>query len=116
MSTRETFDKHELGRAVLDHLAHLLARGLAARDRSDPRRFIDVDYRAFVADPMATAERIYAYFSLPLSDATAAALRRHVVANPQSKHGRHDYSLDEYGLTPVIVRDRLASYIARFSL
>lgn len=116
MSTRETFDKHELGRAVLDHLAHALERGLAVRDRSDPARFIDVDYRTFVADPMATAERIYSHFSLPLSGATVAALRGHVAANPQSKHGRHSYSLDEYGLTPTIVRTRLASYLSRFEL
>jgi hypothetical protein len=116
MSARESFDKHELGRSVLDHLAHLLERGMAVRDRSDPARFIDVDYRRFVTDPMAAAERIYAHFSLPLSGATADALRAHVAANPQSKHGRHDYSLDEFGLTPSIVRDRFAGYLARFDL
>ena len=116
MSTRETFDKHELGRAVLDHLAHLLERGLAVRDRADPARFIDVDYRGFVAAPMATAERIYAHFSLPLTGAATDALCGHVAANPQAKHGKHDYSLDEYGLTPAIVRDRLAFYLTRFDL
>ncbi len=116
MSTRETFDKAELGRAVLDHLANALERGLAARDRADPQRFIDVDYRAFIADPMTTAERIYSHFALPLSASTAGALRAHIAANPQSKHGRHAYSLEEYGLTPSSVRSRLASYLARFSL
>jgi hypothetical protein len=116
MSTRESFDKAELGRAVLDHLANALERGLAARDRADPARFIDVDYRDFIAAPMATAERIYSHFALPLSGATADALRAHIAANPQSKHGRHAYSLEEYGLTPSSVRSRLASYLARFSL
>lgn len=116
MSTRESFDKAELGRAVLDHLAKLLGRGLAVRDRADKARFIDVDYRAFVADPMVTAERIYSHFSLPLSGPTADALRRHIAANPQSKHGRHSYSLDEYGLTPALVRTRLAPYLDRFDL
>jgi hypothetical protein len=75
-----------------------------------------VDYRHFVTDPMATAERIYAHFTLPLSGATADSLRAHVAANPQSKHGRHDYSLEEFGLTPSIVRDRFAGYLARFEL
>ena len=116
MSTRETFDKHELGHSVLEHLAHLLERGLAVRNRADPARFIDVDYRDFISDPMATAERIYSHFALPLSGTTADALRSHTAANPQSKHGRHDYSLEEYGLTPSVVRDRFAGYLARFEL
>jgi hypothetical protein len=101
---------------VLDHLANALDRGLAARDRAGPRRFIDIDYREFIADPLTTAESIYSHFALPLSGATADALRAHIAANPQSKHGRHAYSLEEYGLTPSSVRSRLASYLARFSL
>jgi hypothetical protein len=116
MSTRESFDKAELGRAVLDHLANALERGLAARDRADPARFIDVDYRDFIADPMTTAERIYSHFALPLSGSTADALRAHIAANPQSKHGRHAYSLEEYGLTPSAVRTRLRPYLDQFDL
>ncbi len=101
---------------MLDHLANALDRGLAARDRAGPRRFIDIDYREFIADPLTTAESIYSHFALPLSGATADALRAHIAANPQSKHGRHAYSLEEYGLTPSSDRSRLASYLARFSL
>lgn len=116
MSIRETYDKAELGRAVLDHLATAIARGMRARDACDPARFIDIDYRTFVRDPMATVERIYGHFSLPLEDGVAAAMREYLAANPQSKHGRHDYSLAEYGLDASTVRARFAQYSARFGL
>lgn len=116
MSIREHVDPKEIGRAVLDHLATALDRGLAARDASDARRFLDVDYRAFVAGPMAVVEEIYVHFGLELTPATADAMRRHVAAHPQSKHGRHEYSLAEYGLDPAQVAERFSRYAYRFGL
>jgi hypothetical protein len=114
MGIREAFDPKELGPTVLEYLAQSLERGLAARDRLDPRRFLDVDYRDFLAAPLPAAERIYAAFGL--GDPPREALRRHVEANPQAKHGAHRYSLEEYGLTRDAVRGRLAGYLARFGV
>ena len=105
-----------LGPVVLEYLARSLERGLAARDRSDPRRFLDVDYRAFVADPLAAAERIHAHFGLPLPGAAHDAMAAHVRASPQGRHGAHDYRLAEFGLRPEAVRERLAFYLERFDL
>lgn len=116
MSIRETYDKAELGRAVLDHLTTAIARGTRARDASDPARFIDVDYRGFLSDPMMTVERVYAHFALPLAGDVADTMRAHLAENPQSKHGRHAYSLSEYGLDPDTVRARFHEYTERFEL
>jgi len=116
MSICETYDKADLGRAVLDHLATAIERGLRARDASEPARFIDVDYRGFLRDPMATVERVYAHFSLPVTGDVADAMRDHVAANPQSRHGRHAYSLAEYGLEADTVRKRFREYTERFGL
>jgi hypothetical protein len=116
MSIRDTCDKAELGRAVLDHLCTALTRGMRAREAADPARFIDVDYRSFLRDPMATVERIYAHFEISLETGVAEAMQAHVISNPQSKHGRHAYSLTEYGLDEAAVRAKFAHYTSRFSL
>jgi len=116
MNIRESVDPRELGPTVLEYLARSLERGLAARDRLDPDRFVDVDYRRFVADPLGTAEAIYRAFELPLPEATRRALREHVQAHPQGRHGRHEYSLEEYGLSPGQVRERLRFYTERFEV
>jgi hypothetical protein len=116
MSIREQFDAAELGRAVLDHLSTALDRGLRARESADLARFFDVDYRLFIADPMAVIEALYAHFSLPLVPATAEAMRRHLAEHPQAKHGKHEYSLADYGLDGESVRERFSSYIDAFGL
>jgi hypothetical protein len=116
MSIRESVDSLELGPTVLEYLARSLERGLAARDGIDPRRFMDVDYHRFVEHPTETVERVHEHFGLGLDSGTAAAMRAHIRENPQHRHGSHRYSLEEYGLSAELVRERLAGYIERFGL
>jgi hypothetical protein len=116
MSIRGSLDPKTLGPAVLDYLARKLERGLASRDRLPPDRFLDVDYRAFLAAPLETAERIHAHFGLPLSAATVRAMRRHAEENARGRHGSHRYSLEEFGLRAAGVRERLGGYVERFGL
>ena len=109
-------DPRELGPVVMDFYATSLERGLAARDRSDPARFVDVAHDDFVADSLGVLERIYDHFGTPLSEAARAALQAHVAANPKGKHGEHSYSLEAYGLDPDRVRARFSDYIERFGI
>ncbi|MEN8182021.1 MAG: sulfotransferase [Myxococcota bacterium] len=115
MSIRESVDSEALGPVVLEFLARSLERGLAARDRC-PERFVDVDYRRFLAAPLEAVEEIYGSFGLPLDAQTRTAMARHLSENPQGKHGAHRYSLEEYGLSPSAVGKRLRDYIERFDL
>jgi hypothetical protein len=116
MAVRSAFDPKELGPTVLEYLARSLERALAARDRMPPARVLDVDYRAFVSSPLATARGAYAHFGLPLDAASEAALAAHARENPQGKHGAHRYALEEYGLDAERVRERLRFYLERFEV
>jgi hypothetical protein len=116
MVAREGFDRRELGPVTLENLALGLERALAVRDATDPMRFIDVDFDAFVDDSMAEVRRIYAHFSLDLPPDAEATMQAYVDDNPRGKHGDHEHDLDHYGLTPDTIKDRLASYIDRFDL
>jgi hypothetical protein len=114
MAIRASFDPKQLGPTVLEYLARSLERGLAARDRLDAARFFDVDFRAFTADPLGTLRRIYGHFGLELGAETESRLAAYVRENPKGKHGAHDYSLEEYGLSAEAVRERLRFYTSRF--
>lgn len=116
MAEREGLDPRQLGETVLEYLARSLERGLAARDRSDPDRFLDVDYRDLVDDPLGVARRIHAHFGLPLPAEAEAAMARHVREHPRGRHGTHEYGLEPYGLSPGRIRERLAFYLDRFAI
>ncbi|HEX3493570.1 MAG TPA: sulfotransferase [Streptosporangiaceae bacterium] len=105
-----------IGRDQLELWARGLDEFLAVRARHDPARFCDVDYDALVADPVGTAESVYARFGLPFTGAAADAMRalRAGGAGPGPGPGaaRHRYSLADFGLTAGQVDERFAGYLS----
>jgi hypothetical protein len=114
MTTLEGLDKKWLGPVVMEFYARSLDRGLAAREKMDPRRVVDVSHDEFVNDAVGVAKRIYSHFGLPLTPAALGAFEAHAAANPRAKHGKHEYELEEFGLSEERVRERFRGYRARF--
>lgn len=114
MTTLEGLDKRWLGPRVLEFYARSLDRGLAAREKMDPARVVDVSHDEFVSDALGVAERVYAHFGLPLTAAALAAFEKHAAGNPRAKHGRHEYDLEAFGLSEAGVRERFRVYQERF--
>jgi hypothetical protein len=103
-------DMGEMGRAVMEWYAWSLEQGLAMRERLPKDLFVDCSQQAFVQDPLAVVEQIYAAFDMPLEPATRQLLATHASANPKGKHGRHEYNYAEYGLTREMIEKRFAFY------
>jgi hypothetical protein len=116
MKTRRDLDPRKLGPIVLDFYATSLERGLAARDRLDPSRFVDVSHDAFVQNGLRTAERIYRHFSIPFDRELTQMMGTHLQKHPRDSHGQHDYALSEFGLTSNDVRELFSAYVDRFDL
>lgn len=93
-----------------------IERAMAVRKRVGDTRFCDVYYRDLMADPVAEIRRIYGEIGLPFSAQMAAALQRWLMEHPQHKHGRHAYTLEEFGLTEVGLLDRFSDYIEEFRI
>jgi hypothetical protein len=102
-----TFQAEVIGADQLELWARALREFAAARARHDPARFFDVDYADFTADPVDTAESVYAHFGLPYSGAAADAIRAlHAAATAGSARPGHRYALADFGLTAGQVDDR----------
>ena len=92
----ELFRGKVLGRAQLELWSRGLRRFASDRSRHDPSRFIDVDYDAFVADPIGTMAYIYDRLDTPLTPAARAAMTS-LQAEP--RRPAHRYDLADFGLT-----------------
>jgi len=97
--TSDHFAPEEIGRWSLETAAHLHAKGLPAMERLGPSQLVRVGFTQLVQDHAGTAERIYevlGYRRDPrLTDNIAAWSRN----NTREKHGRHVYTLSQFGLT-----------------
>ncbi len=103
-------DMGEIGRKVMEWYALSLERGLEQRSRLPQKLFVDSSQQAFVDDPMRVVEKVYDALGIELGPDTRAMMQAHVDANPKGKHGKHEYHLEEYGLTRQMVDERFAFY------
>ncbi len=114
----EAVDPAMVGNEVTRRWAEGIRRALAARDAgcAPAESFVDVRYDDLVRDPIGTVRRIYAQLDLAFTPLAEDRMQRYVAAHPKDKHGRHQYSLAQFGLDADAERARYGSYCDRFSL
>ncbi|MBL38807.1 MAG: sulfotransferase family protein [Xanthomonadales bacterium] len=112
----ESVDPRAVGREMARRWGGGLLGALEQRDsgRLPAERFLDIDYRAIVEDPIDTVKTIYARFDRELTPTAERAMRAFLAANPKDKHGAHRYSLEQFGLDADEQDRRFAAYRARF--
>ncbi len=71
---------------------------------------VDIQFREFMADPLATVRRIYERFGLDLDADAERRMRAFLAANPDDKHGKHAYRFADTGLSLDEERSRVAHY------
>jgi hypothetical protein len=74
----------------------------------------DLAFADLVAEPIAAVARIYEWLGARLEPGAATAMRRWLAENPADRHGRHDYDLAFFGLTPERVTTGFGAYLDRF--
>jgi hypothetical protein len=101
----------------VDRVETLLRACVRDRDQVPEEQSLDVLFHEFMADDVATVERIYELANLPMTPEARAALDRFMRENPRGKHGRIVYDLKEdFGLDPAELRERFAFYFDRFAV
>lgn len=112
----DTVDPKEVGLEVTRRWAEGIRRALAHRDsgRVAASRFCDVQYADLMRDPIGAVKQIYALFDLEFTPVAEQRMRRFLAENPKDKHGRHRYSLEQFGLSAEQERARYRTYSERF--
>ncbi len=100
-------------RANLDLLETMIERNLRSREQY-PGRVYDVRYADLVSDPIGVVKGIYAHYGLEVTSELSDSLERYVKENPQHKHGKHKYSLEDFGLSASDIQRRFGDYAAEF--
>ena len=97
-------------------LTEMIERTSAARDVLGDDRFIDVDYRQLVSDPVGAVRGIYRDLGEPMDATVEASLVAHANKHRQHKYGRHSYTFEEFGLNRDVLNERFADYRRTYDL
>ncbi|MBS0202479.1 MAG: sulfotransferase [Planctomycetes bacterium] len=91
-------DPAQLGRSTVQTLAQW-ANPSPGSGAASPQRLLNIHYKSLVTQPLPTMRRIYDHFQIPWTQSGETAMRNWLDNNPQRKHGQHNYSLGDFGLT-----------------
>ena len=86
------------------------------RDRMGEDRVIDVQYADLMREPIATMRKLYGALGDEFTDAAQAGMQTWLDDNPQNKFGRHEYKLDQFGLTAAGVEKLFERYLSRYDV
>jgi hypothetical protein len=112
----ETWDRPGHMRWLEGLWVGILDRAMAARDQLGEERFLDVHHHHLVRDPMGEVSRIYEFLGWELTTDAERRIEAYTVENRSQKHGNHEYSAEDFGLTADGIRRDFGAYCERFGV
>ncbi|KHK91346.1 sulfotransferase family protein [Novosphingobium malaysiense] len=86
------------------------------RDKYGEDRIIDVHYDRLVNNPVDEMKQLYASLGDEWTAEAEAGIQQWVDENPQGKFGKHEYKLDQYGLTKADLEPLFERYLSRYDV
>jgi hypothetical protein len=100
-----------------DRIEHLLKACVRDRHLISESDSIDVLFDVFMADDMATINRIYAKADIEMNAQAEQELQQFVVDHPRGMNGQVQYDLKGiFGVEPAILRERFRFYFETFAV
>lgn len=106
----------EIAECLLQTFDHMISRQNAFRDKHGEGAIFDIQYAAQIKDPLGTMRALYDRFGTEFTADAQAGMQAMMDYSPQNKHGKHSYTLEEFGLSAKWVRDHFKEYTDRFAI
>ncbi len=114
----DDIDPVQTGLSEVAHFSAVLTQGMQQRDAMPDResRFFDMQFADIVTEPIVAIEKMYHHFDFEFTDQARQAMQHYLDNRPRDKHGKHQYSLNQFGLSREQHGPLFAEYCQRFSL
>jgi len=112
-------DPKVIGKDWMDLLRAYTSTFEAARTKLEPQfpgQFVDLYHDDFVQDPWPGIELIYQRGGRELTAEGRASMQQWQDDHPKGKHGKHEYSLEKYGITQAELESVFGDYVKRYDI
>lgn len=110
-----TLTREQVGTQMLEFWSAAVGKAEAARARLGEQHFCDIHVDETRTNPVATAERIYDYFDIPVPDTTRQAWEAAVTSPTTLAHKSRAQKPQEFGLTRKRVEAAMPEYVRRYA-
>lgn len=106
---------HDMLELVRRHVDRLVEFD-ESQEQGGRSKLVHVDYYRLVEDPASVMHEVFSALGVDWSDQVEGSIRTWRAENPQGKRGRHEYTLEEYGLDRQTVSAAFSSYTERYGI
>jgi hypothetical protein len=107
-------DRLKIGQAIRRRWGPTLERFTTLRDRIGDDRFVDINYRDLLKNPVGEARKALAAVGMALDVQGEAAINTWLEENSRDQRASHEYTAADYGLSERELENDFANYIRRF--
>lgn len=112
----DAVDLKAIGKNMMSTFDKMIERTIAYKEKHGWDSIYDLQYADVMRDPIGEVKKVYQHFDEPFTAEAEAAMQAFMQNNQQGKHGKHTYSLEDYGLTKEQVRAHYKDYTDRFNI
>lgn len=112
----DAVDLKDIGTNMLDTFDTMIERTIAYKEKHGWNSIYDLQYADVMRDPIGAIKNVYKHFDEPFTAEAEAAMNAYMANNQQGKHGKHTYSLEDYGLSKEQIRAHFKDYTDRFDI
>jgi Sulfotransferase family len=116
LASDSSVDPLALGPRLVANWAGILDRLDAWREANPHVPVVDVHYSTLIAEPLETAERLYAGFGIDLSGEVRDAMAAHLKVDHHGKGPARAYGLADFGLCEADIESAFGAYIDRHGI
>ena len=109
-------DPNFIGRNCAWQAREHVERIMDARDKLGEKRIVDVHYADMTTDPIGTMRKLYKDLGDEFTAEAEGAMQQWLDDNPQSKFGKHEYNLEQYGLSIDNLQSGFERYLSRYEV
>lgn len=110
------FDLKNIGARIYPQIVAHAERLMKYRDEHPDAPFLDLHYDAFKRGPVDTIRKIYAYLNEEFSADIEQKILAYLARRPEQQFGKHDYSLEEFGLDRAHLIELFKPYGERYGV
>ncbi|RLO11162.1 hypothetical protein DYB28_009917, partial [Aphanomyces astaci] len=111
----KALDKKHLGRVALDLCSEKAAALHDFQSSKSSSDVVDISYDDLAADPIDVVKTLYAKWNKDVSDEHVEKMQAYLTDKPKGKYGELKYSLEEFGLSYLVVDSLFAKYSTKGS-
>ncbi len=109
-------DPDEIAAHWMRKTRRMIDRSMEVRQAAADGVFVDVSYYDLVADPLGELRRVYRAAGVDFGEEAERAAKAVSARNVKGRHGRHVYSLADFGLDGATVERYCASYRREYGI